>query len=286
MRRLMTELQMLLHEHPVNEARAARGVPTVNAVWLWGGGEGQRAAKPNSRRLASDATIILRRACVTAAKAGAAAIASMDCAADRRAARSSEWLSCSTRRAHAELETHGLPLVGCGTEARSLSATRSRDRRMACQRRSVVSCRRFWRRASLDRANGHEHERSIRRRATATIVACRRNCIRCCGACTRRAACVTPDELQLALDRLIPVRQLGGIDAAVELLCRHHARAVASSSWATSMPTARPARRSSCAAAATWICARRIPRAESLRVRLRAHTGDREARASSGINPR
>jgi len=29
------------------------------------------------------------------------------------------------------------------------------------------------------------------------------------------------DDLQLALDRLIPVRQLGGIDAAVELLCRH-----------------------------------------------------------------
>lgn len=29
------------------------------------------------------------------------------------------------------------------------------------------------------------------------------------------------DELELGLDRLIPVRQLGGIDAAVELLCRH-----------------------------------------------------------------
>jgi single-stranded-DNA-specific exonuclease len=31
------------------------------------------------------------------------------------------------------------------------------------------------------------------------------------------------EDLELALDRLIPVRQLGGIDAAVELLCRHHA---------------------------------------------------------------
>lgn len=37
-RRVMTELQMLLHEHPVNEARAARGVPTVNSLWLWGNG--------------------------------------------------------------------------------------------------------------------------------------------------------------------------------------------------------------------------------------------------------
>jgi single-stranded-DNA-specific exonuclease len=30
-----------------------------------------------------------------------------------------------------------------------------------------------------------------------------------------------PEELQLALDRLIPVGQLGGIDAAVDVLCRH-----------------------------------------------------------------
>jgi single-stranded-DNA-specific exonuclease len=29
-------------------------------------------------------------------------------------------------------------------------------------------------------------------------------------------------DLQLSLEHLIPVRQLGGIDAAVELLCRHH----------------------------------------------------------------
>ncbi|HMN44846.1 MAG TPA: hypothetical protein PKE27_09750 [Povalibacter sp.] len=38
LRRVMTELQMLLHEHPVNDARARRGLPAVNAVWLWGGG--------------------------------------------------------------------------------------------------------------------------------------------------------------------------------------------------------------------------------------------------------
>lgn len=30
-----------------------------------------------------------------------------------------------------------------------------------------------------------------------------------------------PDDLQLALDRLIPVRRLGGIDTAVDVLCRH-----------------------------------------------------------------
>jgi hypothetical protein len=39
LRRLMTELQMLLHEHPVNVERARRGVPEINAVWFHGAGE-------------------------------------------------------------------------------------------------------------------------------------------------------------------------------------------------------------------------------------------------------
>jgi hypothetical protein len=39
LRRLMTELQMLLHEHPVNVERQRRAVPEINAVWLHGSGE-------------------------------------------------------------------------------------------------------------------------------------------------------------------------------------------------------------------------------------------------------
>ncbi len=35
---LLNEMQMVLHEHPVNEAREARGEPPVNSVWLWGVG--------------------------------------------------------------------------------------------------------------------------------------------------------------------------------------------------------------------------------------------------------
>ncbi len=34
----LNEIQMLLHEHPVNEAREERGEPVVNSVWLWGAG--------------------------------------------------------------------------------------------------------------------------------------------------------------------------------------------------------------------------------------------------------
>lgn len=37
-RTLLNELQMLLHDHPVNQAREARGDLPVNSLWLWGGG--------------------------------------------------------------------------------------------------------------------------------------------------------------------------------------------------------------------------------------------------------
>lgn len=38
MHRLLTEVQMILHETPVNRARERRGLPAVNGVWPWGGG--------------------------------------------------------------------------------------------------------------------------------------------------------------------------------------------------------------------------------------------------------
>ncbi|MFQ6707899.1 putative sulfate exporter family transporter, partial [Bordetella pertussis] len=36
-RRLLNEIQMVWYEHPVNEARAARGAAPINALWLYGG---------------------------------------------------------------------------------------------------------------------------------------------------------------------------------------------------------------------------------------------------------
>lgn len=36
--RLVNEAQMLMHDHPVNQAREQRGLPVVNSIWLWGGG--------------------------------------------------------------------------------------------------------------------------------------------------------------------------------------------------------------------------------------------------------
>ena len=37
-RLLLNEVQVLLHQHPLNAARQARGLAPVNSVWLWGAG--------------------------------------------------------------------------------------------------------------------------------------------------------------------------------------------------------------------------------------------------------
>ena len=37
-RRLLNEAQVILHNHPLNAQRVARGLPPVNSLWFWGGG--------------------------------------------------------------------------------------------------------------------------------------------------------------------------------------------------------------------------------------------------------
>ncbi len=44
--RWQNEIQMLLHAHPVNAAREARGVRPVTSVWFWGGGRLRDVAAP------------------------------------------------------------------------------------------------------------------------------------------------------------------------------------------------------------------------------------------------
>ncbi len=51
---LVNEAQMLLHAHPVNAAREARGEPPVNSVWLWGGGALVEAQRPALRQVLAD----------------------------------------------------------------------------------------------------------------------------------------------------------------------------------------------------------------------------------------
>ena len=64
---LLTEIQMALHEHPVNEAREARGEPTVNSVWIWGGGPA-RAARSAWQSIASDEPLVLGAARLAGAR--------------------------------------------------------------------------------------------------------------------------------------------------------------------------------------------------------------------------
>jgi len=56
---LLTEIQMLLHAHPVNEAREARGEPAVNSVWLWGAGRMPAEAQGEWRSVAASEPSVL-----------------------------------------------------------------------------------------------------------------------------------------------------------------------------------------------------------------------------------
>lgn len=53
-RGLMNELQMVLHDHPVNAARERAGQPAVNALWLWGFGAAAPARVVTLPALATD----------------------------------------------------------------------------------------------------------------------------------------------------------------------------------------------------------------------------------------
>ena len=53
-RAVMTEMQMMLHEHPVNLRRSSAGQQAVNGVWLWGFGTLQAVAARSLPALATD----------------------------------------------------------------------------------------------------------------------------------------------------------------------------------------------------------------------------------------
>ena len=55
---LLTEIQMVLHSHPVNEAREARGEPPVNSLWLWGAGRTPQARAPWQSVAADDPAVL------------------------------------------------------------------------------------------------------------------------------------------------------------------------------------------------------------------------------------
>ena len=56
-RRYLNEAQMVLHDHPINQAREARGLPPVNSVWFWGEGVAPEPASAGVAALYADAAI-------------------------------------------------------------------------------------------------------------------------------------------------------------------------------------------------------------------------------------
>ncbi|MCU0812008.1 MAG: hypothetical protein MUE59_13435 [Thiobacillaceae bacterium] len=53
LRALSNEIQMLMHDHPVNQSREARGQLPVNSLWLWGGGILPKV-QPGTLKIATD----------------------------------------------------------------------------------------------------------------------------------------------------------------------------------------------------------------------------------------
>jgi len=56
---LLNEAQMLLHAHPVNLAREARGEPVVNSLWLWGVGTAPRVPPSRWQSVCADDPVAL-----------------------------------------------------------------------------------------------------------------------------------------------------------------------------------------------------------------------------------
>lgn len=63
---LLNEIQVLLHQHPLNADRRTRGLAPVNSLWLWGGGTLPDQLKSNLHGVISD-DLLLR---AVAARAG------------------------------------------------------------------------------------------------------------------------------------------------------------------------------------------------------------------------
>ena len=56
---LLTEIQMVLHQHPVNAERERRGAPALNSVWLWGAGRAPRDAAGPWQSVSADEPLAL-----------------------------------------------------------------------------------------------------------------------------------------------------------------------------------------------------------------------------------
>ncbi|WP_349810991.1 phosphoglycerate mutase [Xanthomonas dyei] len=85
-RALLTEAQVLLHQHPWNEGRVASGKPAINSLWFWGGGALPHAVTSPHRQVRSRESLL--RALALAAGADAQGDQRVDALVDLRHLRS------------------------------------------------------------------------------------------------------------------------------------------------------------------------------------------------------
>lgn len=133
-RRLLNEAQVLLHQHPVNHGRAARGKLTANTLWFWGGGRLPDAVTCHARVVASDDPVLR----VLATRAGAPVTSLADALADPAGA----LLDAQSAPAFGLLR-EGLSRLLAGLGAHALVAETLDGARFRWRRRHRW---RFWRR--------------------------------------------------------------------------------------------------------------------------------------------
>ena len=90
-RRLQSELQVLLHQHPLNAARAVRGQPAVNSLWFWGGGRLPLHVRSPAATFHSDEPTLRALALAAGLPASAAAPGSVAALLDLRRLR--DWVT-------------------------------------------------------------------------------------------------------------------------------------------------------------------------------------------------
>lgn len=101
---LLNDVQVLLHQHPANRARHARGLPPVNTLWLWGGGRLPEQVRTGLRGVVGDDPLL-------GALAGLAGIPARALGLEQVRAAGAGWLVDLQDVPAAELESRWWPAL-------------------------------------------------------------------------------------------------------------------------------------------------------------------------------
>lgn len=110
---LLNDIQVLLHQHPLNNARRMRGLAPVNSLWLWGGG----ALSPP---LASELVGVISDDLLLTALAARAGIESLARTEETVAAATNGWLIDLQDLPLGDIESAWLPVVAASMRRQAL----------------------------------------------------------------------------------------------------------------------------------------------------------------------